>query len=101
MHLTVACTRTYLASLIMVALGIGHVSRVQAVLGRPRMPRLSSLLSIGVSLSCEWFDQSLAVEDHILANTAALLAKRGIPARRRLQLPFGQSCLLCRAERDA
>ena len=84
----------------MVALSIGHVSRVQAVLGRPGMPRLRSLLSIRVSLSGEWFDESLPVEDHILANASALLAKCGIPARRRLQLPFGQSCLLCRAERD-
>ena len=65
------------------------------------MPRLRSLLSIGISLSCERFDQIFPVEDHILANTGALLAQRSVSARRRLELTFGQSCLLSGAECNA
>ena len=67
---TVTCTRTYLASLIVIALCVEHIPGVQTILCSSRMPRLSTLLAIRIRLSCQWFDESFPVQDHILSDTA-------------------------------
>ena len=67
---TITCTRSNLASLIVIALCIKHIPGVQPILSSTRMPRLGALLPIRIHLSCQWFDESFPVEDHVLTNTA-------------------------------